>query len=80
MSTADIKNSLHRMVVETDDPVVLEQIAYLFAVLREEKSLWETLSEQEKLQIQKGLEDIKHNRTKSHEEVRGKVRALLNQP
>ncbi len=66
------------MVVETDDPEILEQIAFLFAALRDEKSLWETLSEAEKVQILKGMEDLRSGRTKSHEEVRAKVRAILS--
>ena len=76
-SIAEIKNDLHRMVVETDDPKILEQIAVLFAALRDEKSLWDTLSEGEKRQIQRGLEDVRAGRTKSNEEVRSKVRAIL---
>ena len=76
-SIAEIKNDLHRMVVETNDPEVLEQIAFLFAALRDEKGLWDTLSAGEKAKIQKGLEDLHSGRTKSHEEVRAKVRAIL---
>jgi hypothetical protein len=34
MSTAEIKNVLHRMVVETENREILEQIAALFANLR----------------------------------------------
>lgn len=77
MSIADIKNDLHRMVVETDDPEILKQIVFLFAALRDEASLWDRLSEREKQQIQKGLEDLQAGRTKSNEEVRLKVRAIL---
>ena len=66
------------MVVETDDPEILEQIAFLFAALRDKKSLWDTLSEVEKAQILKGMEDLRSGRTKSHEEVRAKVRAILS--
>ena len=78
MSVLEIKNDLHRMVVETEDPEILAQIAFLFAALREEKELWSTLSEKEKRQIQKGLEDLRAGRTKTHEEVRAKVHAILN--
>lgn len=75
----EIKNNLHRMVVETDDVAILEQIALLFSALRNDKSLWETISEAEKTQIKRGLEDLRAGRTKSHEEVRAKVRAILTQ-
>lgn len=78
MTVLEIKNDLHRMVVETEDPEVLEQIALLFAALRQEKSLWDNLSDSEKQRIQKGLEDIREGRVKSHEEVRAKVHAILH--
>lgn len=66
------------MVVDTDDPEILEQIAFLFAAMRGDKSLWDTLSEAEQQEIQKGLDDLRAGRTKSNEEVRAKVRALLH--
>jgi len=78
MTILEIKNDLHRMVVETEDPEILEQIALLFAALRQEKSLWDKLSEGEKQQIQKGLKDIREGRVKSHEEVRAKVQTILH--
>ena len=79
MNTLELKNTLHRMVVETDDVVVLEQIALLFSALRDEQSLWDSISEAEKKQIQKGLEDLRNGRTKPHEEVRARVRSILRQ-
>lgn len=66
------------MVVETEDPEILEQIALLFAALRQEKSLWDKISDNEKQRIQKGLEDIREGRVKSDEEVRAKVHAILH--
>ena len=77
MNTLELKNNLHRMVVETDDAAVLEQITLLFSALRDEKSLWDSISEAEKKQIQKGLEDLRSGRIKSNEEVRAKVRSIL---
>ncbi len=79
MTALEIKNNLHRMVVETDDLEVLEQIALLFSALRNEKGEEAGISESEKAQIRKGLEDLKNGRIKSNEDVRGKVRAILNQ-
>lgn len=77
MNTLELKNNLHRMVVETDDAAILEQITVLFSALRDEKSLWDSISEAEKKQIQKGLEDLRSGRIKSNEEVRAKVRSIL---
>jgi|APTNR8051073442_1049403.scaffolds.fasta_scaffold01835_13 predicted transcriptional regulator len=79
MTALELKNNLHRMVVETDDVEVLEQISMLFAALRDEKDAGTGVSEAENVQILKGLEDLRNGRVKSHEEVRAKVRAILNQ-
>ncbi|MFN0213933.1 MAG: hypothetical protein ACKVT2_06725 [Saprospiraceae bacterium] len=77
MTALEIKDKLHRMVIETDDVDVLEQIALLFSALRDEKNLWDTIGEAEKAQIKRGLEDLHSGHTKSNEEVRAKVREIL---
>lgn len=79
MTALEIKDKLHRMVVETDDVSVLEQIALLFSALRDEKGLWDFIGESEKKRIKQGLEDLHAGRTKSNEEVRAKVREILGQ-
>jgi predicted transcriptional regulator len=79
MTAIEIKDRLHRMVVETDDVDVLEQIALLFSALRGDESLWDSIGEAEKAQIKRGLEELRAGRTKSHEEVRAKVRAFFAQ-
>lgn len=76
-SIAEIKNDLHRMIVETDDAEILEQVAFLFAALRQEEIFLGKLSEREKSSIQQGLNDLKMGKIKSNEELRTKVRALL---
>jgi predicted transcriptional regulator len=73
MTALELKNNLHRMVVETEDLEILEQINLLFEALRAEK----TIGEAERLQILQGLEDLRAGRTKSDEEVRKKIRAIL---
>jgi hypothetical protein len=77
MTVLEIKDNLHRMVVETDDQAILEQIAFLFAALRDENNLWDAMSDAEKKQIRHGIEDIKNNKITTHEEVRASVRAIL---
>jgi len=79
MTALELKNNLHRMVVETDDVTVLEQISILFSALRDEKDAESGISEAENAQILKGLEDLRNGHVNSNEEVRAKVRAILNQ-
>lgn len=78
MNVAEIKNDLHRMVVETNDPAILEQIAALFASLRAEKNWWDTISEQEKALIEKGRQDMAEGKTVTRSEVRQQVRQILS--
>jgi len=78
MTALEIKDKLHRMVLETDDVDVLEQIALLFSALRDEKSQWDSIGEAEKAQIKRGMEDLHAGRTKSNEEVRANVREILS--
>jgi hypothetical protein len=79
MSTAELKNDLHRMIVETQDNSILEQISNYFSLIIAEKNIWEGLSDAEKKQIESGVKDMQTNRTLSNEEVRAKVRLILNQ-
>ncbi len=78
MTALELKNDLHRMVVETEDIAVLEQMARLFSILRDENTAKSAISESEEAQIRKGLEDLREGRLKSDEEVRAKVRSMLN--
>ena len=80
MSVAELKNDLHRMVVETDDPSILAQIAGLFAALLGEKDWWDSLSEIEKQRIESGMADVEAERTVPHSEVKRKVKEILKQP
>ena len=77
MSVAELKNNLHRMVVETDDPSILGQIAALFASLRGEEDWWDTLSAEEKQRIDLGLADQKAGHTSSYDAVKNKAKAIL---
>lgn len=77
MSVAELKNDLHRMIVETDDPAILEQVVALFSSLKEGTNWWEQLSEAEKLQIEQGAKDIEEGKTTSLELVKEKVQKVL---
>ena len=48
MSVAELKNNLHQMALETEDPEILVQIAALFAFLLGEGDWLDSLSNEEK--------------------------------
>ena len=77
MSVAEIKNNLHRMVVETDDPEILAQIAALFASLLGEQDWWDLLSNEEKKKIELGEEDSEAGRSAPYSQVKERVKDIL---
>jgi len=77
MSVAELKNNLHRMVVETDDPEILAQIAALFASLLGETDWWDSLSNEEKQRIEQGEADADAGRTVPYAQVKEKAKGIL---
>ncbi len=80
MNIAELKNELHRMIVETDDEAVLIQISKMFELLLGEKNAWESLSEAERQNIENGLEDLREGKLSAHSVVRENVQKLLRSP
>lgn len=80
MSVAELKNNLHRMVVETEDPEILAQIAALFASLLGEGDWWDSLSNEEKQRIEQGKADAGAGQTVPYSQVKGKAKGILGNP
>lgn len=79
MSTPELKSDLHRLVEETNDPLILKQVAALFATLRAEGGdWWELISETEKMQIEAGRADVAEGKIAPHEAVMAKAKNILN--
>ena len=77
MSVAELKNNLHRMVVETNDPEILAQIAALFTSLLGEEDWWDSLSNEQKKKIEEGEADAEAGRTVPYSEVKEKTKGIL---
>ena len=78
MSTLQLKESLHRMVVETDDPLILKQVAALFASLRQDEDWWDLISEEEKQKIEIGMAQAAAGQMVPHETVREEAKRILS--
>ena len=79
-SFAILKNELHRMVVDTDNPVILRKIKSIFSILLEqgdEEDWWDTISEREKAAIQKGLRQLENGERIPHAVVRQGINRML---
>lgn len=74
----EIKNNLHRLVVETDDVSVLEKVQEYFGILKgNQADWWDALSANEVASVEKGLQQLDSGQRVPHEQVRRKVKQLL---
>lgn len=78
MSVLEVKNDLLRLVVETNDPELLDKVRNYFKILKEEPVSQNEMDEQELRMIEKGLKQVENGETHSHEDVRQKIRAFLH--
>ena len=70
MSTAELKNNLHRLIVETDDTDILMKAQDVLSASVNGSS---KLSDYEIERIEKGLKDIEEGKVYSHKEVRAEI-------
>jgi len=77
MNTLELKSELHRMVVETNDSGILEQVKSYFSGLTSEENGMQTISDKERELIEKGMEDIEAGRVVPHAEVQKQIRQLI---
>jgi predicted transcriptional regulator len=77
-STAEIKESLHKFITETNDESILKKVQAYFTTLKSKHiDWWDTISEQEKEAINIGLQQFDNGEGIPHEEVKRKVDKLL---
>ena len=67
------KNHLAKMILETDNPTILESVKNIF-VKAKQQDFWETLSEKQKMEIDKGLAEIVSEDTVEYESIMTKHR------
>lgn len=80
MSVAEIKNDLHKMVVETDDIILLQQLKQYFKALIDDTYDWlEEVSPEQKVKINQGVEDLDNGKSISNVEMRLKINAFFDQ-
>ncbi|MGB3947351.1 MAG: hypothetical protein WBM13_05175 [Bacteroidia bacterium] len=80
MSTAELKNYLHQLIVETDDTSVLKKVKTYFASLKKENETsdwWDKISDAEKKAIKNGITQLKQGKGIKHKDVRKNVDFLL---
>jgi hypothetical protein len=80
MSVAELKNDLHKMVVETDDVLALQQIKQYFQSLIDDKyDWWNDLTTAQQQLVKKGNDDLEKGKTVSNEVMRTKIDQFFEQ-
>jgi predicted transcriptional regulator len=77
MSALELKNEILRMVVETDDPNVLERLVALFKELLKREDWSEPVSEAEAQKIETGAAEAKAGKVIPIEQVFAKASTIL---
>lgn len=77
MSVAEIKNNLIKIVLETDNQVLLEHITDYFVAVREGGDWWDELSEGQKAFIERSASQISEGKVVPHVTVRAEINRLL---
>ena len=77
-NTSEIKNYLHKLIVETDDENILSKVQTYFTTLKSKNvDWWDTISDREKEAINTGLQQLENGETIPHQEVIKEVNKLL---
>ncbi len=77
MTTSDLKVSLLKLVAETEDREVLEEMATYFHALLNKGDWWEAISAKEKEAIHVGLSQLDNGEGIPYESFRAKARQIL---
>jgi len=77
--TLEVKEYLHRWIVNTNDFDLLEQVkTFISKQLTAKTDWWDELTEAQKKAVEKGYNDIRSGKGIPHSQVRAKVRKLID--
>jgi hypothetical protein len=74
MNTAELKNQLHKLIVETDDLDVLTKIQSYFGQLKSNNSdWWDELGDSAKKEIEEGVQQADNGDLIDHNDARKRI-------
>jgi hypothetical protein len=78
MNAAETKDNLYKLIAETDDINVLNEIQTYFNILKS-KSIdwWDMLTEKEKINIETGMQQLASGKRIPHSHIRKSVNKLI---
>jgi len=78
MSTAELKNQLHKLIVETDDIDALTKIrAFINKLQKNDSDWWDEINSDDQKSIERGLKDLEDGNTHSDEDVRSAIKERI---
>ncbi len=77
MSVLELKNELHRLVVNTEDEIILENVRAYFLNLTSQEDWWDTLSEPQQSLVHDSIRQLDNGQTSTHQAVRERISKLL---
>lgn len=80
MSASDIKLNLLKLILETEDTEILEELTAYFRALRSKSDWWKEISDKEKALVKIGLDQLEKGEGIPYENIRDKARQLLGKP
>ena len=80
MNTAELKNHLHKLIVETDDISVLTKIQTYFSQLTTKNiDWWDELSDSTKSDINEAVDQANNGELIDHSEARKRIDKFFNE-
>ena len=74
MNTAELKNHLHKLIVDTNDIEVLTKIESYFSRLKtKDGDWWDELSESSKRDVEEGIKQADNDELIDHKEARKSI-------
>jgi hypothetical protein len=78
IAVSEVKNTLHKLIVETDDVSILNRVQAYFSTLKSKQvDWWDSLSENEIASIERGVQQLDSGQRIPHDQVKEKVNRLL---
>ena len=78
IAVSEVKNNLHKLIVETEDVSILNKVqAYFYTLKNNQVDWWDSLSEIEISSIEQGAEQLNKGQHIPHNQVKEKVNRLL---
>lgn len=78
MTALQIKNQLHKLVVETDDVNILNQVESYFLELVSKNDWWDLISDENKKAIEQSSKEVAEGKGIPYEDVRKTVLKRIN--